>query len=260
MASIHEIYRYPVKGLNPEALPSAELHPYEGIEGDRAYAIAHGQTEFDPQHPVHLGKTRFLTLMTHPRLAELQLSALPGGAQVILRRGQHRVFTGDLRSADDRASLDRFLEAFIGSEAKGPPRLVTAPGHMFSDMREDCLSIVNLASVTALGKAVGRDLDPLRFRANFYLDGLPPWQEREWRENGRLQLGECVLEIIKHITRCNAINVNPGAARVDAELTKVLFKEFDGNCMGLYANVITPGVVRLGDRVEYPGYARQKDE
>jgi uncharacterized protein YcbX len=42
MAIIHSIYRYPVKGLSPEALPRIALAPGETVPGDRLYAIEIG--------------------------------------------------------------------------------------------------------------------------------------------------------------------------------------------------------------------------
>ena len=42
MAIIHSIYRYPVKGLSPEALPRIALAPGETVPGDRLYAIENG--------------------------------------------------------------------------------------------------------------------------------------------------------------------------------------------------------------------------
>ena len=43
----------------------------------------------------------------------------------------------------------------------------------------NAVSIINLASVRALAEAAGTAIDPLRFRANLYIDGLPAWAEFE---------------------------------------------------------------------------------
>ena len=50
MALIHSIYRYPVKGLSPEALPRIALAAGETVPGDRLYAIEN----FDPSAPAYL--------------------------------------------------------------------------------------------------------------------------------------------------------------------------------------------------------------
>ena len=49
MPSIAAIYRYPVKGLGPDPLDSAELTPGRTIAGDRLYAIENGPSGFDPR-------------------------------------------------------------------------------------------------------------------------------------------------------------------------------------------------------------------
>jgi MOSC domain-containing protein len=46
-----------------------------------------------------------------------------------------------------------------------------------SDAMMHAVSIINLASVRALEKRIGQSLDPLRFRANVYVDGWPPFAE-----------------------------------------------------------------------------------
>ena len=48
MATIQSIYRYPVKGLSPEALVRTSLSSGETIAADRTYAIENGPSEFDP--------------------------------------------------------------------------------------------------------------------------------------------------------------------------------------------------------------------
>ncbi len=61
--------------------------------------------------------------------------------------------------------------------ACGRARVVSAPGHRFMDIGApvpalmDCLSLINFASLRAVEAAMGRRLDPLRFRANICMDG-----------------------------------------------------------------------------------------
>ena len=66
------------------------------------------------------------------------------------------------------------------AELRGPPKIVHAAGHSFSDVAAKCVHIVNLASVRELERTLGRPVDPLRFRANLYLEGVAPWAEFGW--------------------------------------------------------------------------------
>ncbi len=250
MAAVQSLYRYPIKGLNGERLPSALLRAGQGIAEDRAFAIAHGKTDFDPEAPIHLGKMKFLTLMTHPRLAELRVECGEenNGLTAVFHRDK-QVLKVSLGDDDGVSSFNEFLDDFIGSEAKGTPKLVTAGGHMFSDIREDCVSVINISSVQAVGDALNMELDPLRFRANLYLEGLPAWQERDWQQGDELDIGSCRLRVMRHIVRCAATNVDLETARTDHDIPAVLRRSFERDHMGVYAEVIAGGPVVPGDRV-----------
>ena len=71
-ARITGIYRYPVKGLTPEALPHAELKIGETLRSDRRYAIENGPSGFDPAAPKWLPKPHFLMLQRDEWLAPLR--------------------------------------------------------------------------------------------------------------------------------------------------------------------------------------------
>ena len=77
-----------------------------------------------------------------------------------------------------------------------------------SKVAAKCVHIVNLASVRELERTQGRPVDPLRFRANVYLEGVEPWAELGWigKEIG---LGEATLAVFARTRRCEATNVDP---------------------------------------------------
>ena len=50
-ARIADLYRYPVKGLSPEPLPSVSVQPGQTFPVDRRYAIENGPSGFDPAAP-----------------------------------------------------------------------------------------------------------------------------------------------------------------------------------------------------------------
>lgn len=77
-----------------------------------------------------------------------------------------------------------FVYGLLGSpEDKSPPRLVSArvpsPIH-FMDKPDNVISLVNLETVRQVSRDIGQYLDPLRFRSNFYIDGVPAWREFDW--------------------------------------------------------------------------------
>ena len=48
------------------------------------------------------------------------------------------------------------------------------------DKPENLISLINLATVRSLEAQWGYEIDPLRFRANIYVDGFGPWREFDW--------------------------------------------------------------------------------
>jgi uncharacterized protein YcbX len=110
------------------------------------------------------------------------------------------------------------------------------------------VSIVNRASVAALAEAAGADLDPLRFRANFYVEGVPGWEEMAWTGQ-RLRIGEATLEIIEPIERCAAIEIDPASGAREPHLLATLSRRFGHVSMGVFAAVRRGGRVACGDPV-----------
>src|SRR5262245_53321841 len=70
--SIRAIYRYPVKGLSPQALDRTPLSIGLTIPADRLYAIENGPSGFDADTPAYFPKQRFIMLMRNERLASLR--------------------------------------------------------------------------------------------------------------------------------------------------------------------------------------------
>src|SRR5438477_281962 len=86
------------------------------------------------------------------------------------------VARGDLRTPAGRAAVEQFFAGFCSDELRGPPRVLHAAGHSFSDVAKKVVSIINLASVAAIETAVGAPVNPLRFRGNVYVAGWPAWR------------------------------------------------------------------------------------
>ncbi len=109
MSEIVSIYRYPVKGLSPEALASVRVEAGETLPFDRAWAIENGPSKFDPEAPQHLPKIAFLMLMRNERLAALHTSFDEAARTLTIRKGGEVVAEGSLETDDGRAALCRLL-------------------------------------------------------------------------------------------------------------------------------------------------------
>jgi uncharacterized protein YcbX len=244
---IHSLYRYPVKGLSPQALTFADLEAGGYFPGDRMFALENGPSHFDPAAPEHQPKVKFLMLMRNAALAGLATIYDDASGVLTVARDGAEVARGDLRDALGRASIEDFLTGYLGEEIRGPVRLLAAPGGFrFTDSKSGFVSLVNLSSVGAIGEAVGAPVDPLRFRANLYLEGLEPWAEARLLGQA-LEVGGARLEIVKIIDRCAATSVEPGSGRRDMDVVQTLRKSFGHIDCGVYARVARGGRVAVGD-------------
>lgn len=245
---IASIYRYPVKGLSPEPLQRVGLHAGLGLPHDRRFALAHGSTQFDIDAPSWMPKTNFLMLMRNERLARLKTQFDDASGVLTIQRDGKTVASGNLQEVAGRAIIEQFFAAYMGSEARGAPRLLEAPGHMFSDVAKKVVSIIGLDSVRDLERVVRAPVDPLRFRANVYIQGGRPWQEFDWIGK-EIRLGEVRLRGVKRIVRCAATNVDPDSGQRDLNIPLSLQQGFRHTDTGVYAEVLDGGTIAVGDDV-----------
>ena len=246
---IETIYRYPVKGLTAEAMEDVLLSAGETLPHDRRFALAQGDSAFDPAAPSWLPKRNFACLMVNARLALAHSAFDARTGELAIRIPGAGLFLGDTRTPEGRAAIAAHLTAFLGEEARGIPRFLEAPGHSFSDVAKKVVSIIGLSSLHALEQATGTTLDPLRFRANVYVSGGSPWAEFDWigRE---ILLGQARLRIVKRIVRCPATEVNPVTGERDAEPPRWLRQHFGHADLGVYAEVIEGGRISTGDTLQ----------
>jgi uncharacterized protein YcbX len=250
MPAVAAIYRYPVKGLGPERLDAAELSPGRTIAGDRRYAIENGPSGFDPAHPAYLPKNRFLMLMRNERLAELRTVFEEATHTLVISAERREVARGNLRTAEGRAAIERFFAEFCADELRGPPKVLSASGHSFSDVARKVVSIINLASVAAVEDMVGAPVHPLRFRANLYVEGWPAWSELDL-VGREIAVGRSArLKVVKRIERCAATNVDPDTGIRDLAVPQALMQNLRHTDCGVYGEVIVGGSITEGDEVE----------
>jgi len=249
-AKIQGIYRYPVKGLSPEPLSRTELSAGRTIPFDRMYAIENGPSGFDPASPAYLPKQRFLMLMRNARLAELR-TAFDEASHVFSIRSEKRVVAqGDLRTPDGCGTIERFFAEFCADELRGPPKILYAPGHSFSDVARKVVSIINLASVAELENAAGAPVHPLRFRGNLYVEGWPAWREFDLM-GSEIAVGPSArLKVVKRIVRCAATEVDPDTGIRDLPVPRTLMDTYGHADCGVYAEVIEGGPIATGDAVD----------
>ena len=252
MMTIAALYRYPMKGFSPEPLQHADIAAGGTMPLDRAFAIGNGEIAFDPAAPAYFPKTHFLMLMRNERIAEFRTRFDDATGVFSIFRGEALEVEGPLDTAEGRSRIESWIAANFSGELRGAPKILSAPGHSFSDKKAKVLHLVNLASVRALEKATGRRVDPLRFRPNVVIDGAEAWEEHGW-EGATLSFPQLMCTVESRTSRCAATNVEPGSGRRNMDIPRTLDEHY-GHCdFGVYLVATVDGTLAIGDRVLRPG-------
>lgn len=246
-ARLAAITRFPIKGLSGESLDTVRLISGEHMPGDRRFAIENGPSGFDPRKPEHQEKSKFLVLARQAALARLQTRFDDATSGLSIAEDGVEVLNERLDTASGRSAVAGFFRMFLDGALAGEPRVLEAPpGFRFMDSRSGFVSIVNLATVRALEKETGASLDPVRFRANLLVDGVPAFSEFDWIDR-KIAIGEVVLRGLKRTERCAATTVNPRTAMRDHMIPAILMRTYGHADCGIYASVAQGGRLRCGD-------------
>lgn len=119
------------------------------------------------------------------------------------------------------------------------------------------LTLVSSESVAELGRRFGvEEIDARRFRMLLEVEGAAPHEEDTWAGR-RVRIGEAVVEIGGPVPRCATTTRDPSTGKRDLDTLREIAAyrgKRDGKHVdfGVYATVVQPGRVRVGDPVE-PG-------
>jgi uncharacterized protein YcbX len=244
------LYRHPVKGFTPERLDRVRLAAGAHFPCDRMYAVEDGPCGFDPEAPVHIAKQRFTVLAKIAEVAKARTHYDEATAVLSVEAEGRDPLAACLAEVAGRDAFAAWLTGFLGANATGPLSVLVAPqGHRFMDHPRGFVSIVNLASVRDLAARIGRPVDPLRFRANLYVEGWPAWSENA-ADGGVVRMGAGEARVLKPITRCVAAHVDPATGERDMDVVKALFDHYGHMLCGIYVEVVDGCELAPGDPVE----------
>ncbi|MFE3460622.1 MOSC domain-containing protein [Nocardiopsis aegyptia] len=252
---------HPVKGLSAQSLEEVALTAGHGFPHDRVLALARPDGGYTPGLRTGLPKDRFYMLAVDERLAGLdtRLDTATGVLRVSVRG--HEVLAADLGEPEGVAEATAFFARVLDLPEGARPLLAREEGRRFTDVAKysdammNTVSLINVASVRDFGERVGAEVDPRRFRANLYVDGLEPFAERDLVDR-EFTIGGVRLRGVLRTKRCAATEVHPRRGRRDLSIPRLLMAEYGNSEMGVYAEVLTDGTVRPGDAVTIPEESR----
>ncbi|HKY29394.1 MAG TPA: MOSC N-terminal beta barrel domain-containing protein [Pyrinomonadaceae bacterium] len=266
---VREIVRYPVKSMAGIATESAMLG-WHGLDGDRRFAFR------------RMGDSGGFPWLTASRLPELLLYqpiALDQSTGEPIELDQS---TGEPLPTHVRTPAGLCLElrgaelkAEIGERLGSEVELMKLNHGMFDEATVSVISLATIAGISHevehlqvgkgsrrvsaapppldIAREVGVDLDRRRFRANIYVEteARDPFLEDAW-VGGTLVFGDSdprpAVSVTMRDVRCVMINIDPDTAEQDARIMKTVVR-LNQNNAGVYATVVRPGLIHVGDRV-----------
>lgn len=245
--NLHEIWRYPIKSLGGAQVQRTVLNPGQGLPQDRRWGLARPGTDAANSKGWQ-SKAQFVALVRNHALAALEcrFDDLTGRFSFEGPDGLHA--EGNLMSPEGRLAIAGGVAKHLGLDQDQTPELVEAQEIGYFDTTQGPVSLLNMASHRALETALGHALDPVRFRMNFWIEGMEPWAEALW-PGKRVQVGKAILRITEPTGRCKATHVNPQTGEVDVKVMHALKGNFGHTDMGVYAIVESGGPVNVGDAI-----------
>jgi GntR family transcriptional regulator/MocR family aminotransferase len=250
MISVSKMYRYPIKGLSAQPLSSVVLETDKPFPQDRIFALVRPGAPIDRNDPKWAKKGLFVMLMLEENLARVNTSLDVDSLLLKVTQHNQQVMAAQLADETDRAKVENFFWQLLPT-LRAPPVLVRSAGGHFMDKPDNVISLINLATVRSLEQQWGIEIDPLRFRANVYIDGAKPWEEFDW-VGGEIKIGGAVFAVDRKNGRCGATNVNPTTGRRDLDIPGSLRAAFGHKNLGVYLVVRDAGEIAVGDSVFAP--------
>jgi uncharacterized protein YcbX len=142
------------------------------------------------------------------------------------------------------------LQKLIVEKFGSPVELMKLKHGIFDDAS---VSVINLATIAAIGREAEQDLDTRRFRANIVIatESTEPFLEDGWI-GGRLVFGDYETGPIVNLTlrdlRCVMINLDPNTAQPDPRIMKAAVR-LNNNNAGAYGAVARTGRLSVGQPV-----------
>jgi uncharacterized protein YcbX len=180
-------------------------------------------------------------------LIAVQEDGLAGDRRAALYVNSEHARTGKTYRGKENNLLHTIVEpdeARNVAESRGVEVEVRA-GERYFDARP--VSLILDRWIAEVETALGKKLDPLRWRPNFYVHGQAGLKESDLIDK-RIALGSVVLHVIKSIGRCVTTTYDQSTGESDPDVLGYVARERD-NQMGIYCEVEQPGDVRRGDAV-----------
>jgi uncharacterized protein YcbX len=175
-ARVSHLWRHPIKGHGVEAVASVTLAAGATMPWDRVWAIAHEAARVRPGASDWAQCANFTRGAKSFELMAIRAEVDETAGRVTLSHPRREPLTVDPDDAGDAARLVAWVTP-LSNPDRAQPAFVVRAGRGMTDSDFPSVSILNRASLDALGHRIGRPLAMERFRGNVWLDGLEPFAD-----------------------------------------------------------------------------------
>jgi len=258
MARVAALYRYPVKGFNPEECESLTVLDEGRIAGDRVFGVRFADTE--AADDAWSRKTGMLALVNTPGLANFRVKFDEKAFRLRINFADTLLCDEELNSEGrnriSAALADYVLKMDGNPLSDHPERLplrVVGDGFTprYHDDEAGRITLHGRGSLQALATALGTQVSEIRFRSNIAIEGADAWEEQHWIGQ-RIRVGAVEFHVVKPKTRCLATHANPETGQRDLPILTTLTRAF-GQEDPTFAVAMLPsgvgGPIHVGDHV-----------
>ena len=253
--TISSISYCPVKSVSFQNIQLCEIKKNLGIVNDRIFAFSRNvdleKAKLIEKDANERKLNYFLTLKNSPVLNKYNF--VYENNKLTLNSNNKDIISISADDPSERLLLANKLMELENSLLK-PITLLKNIDHPFFDTSHsknifNSMSLINLNSIKDFEKKVNEIIEPQRFRANFYIDGIDPWEERNWI--GKIiKINNVSFKVEKNIPRCVAINLKPKTDDNSLNLLQSLKKSYNHFDMGIYLVSLDDGKVEIGNNIE----------
>jgi uncharacterized protein YcbX len=258
-ATISSINYCPVKSVSFQTIEKCEIKKDVGIIGDRIFAFAKDldldkAQLFEKSPEERKGKwNKVLTLKNSPVLNKYNF--LFKENKLTLTFKDKEILTINASELSERQLLsNKILE--LENSLKKPIVLMKNEELPFFDTSisnkvdfVNSVSLLNIQSINDFQKKIDKKVEISRFRGNICIDGIKPWEEREWIGK-TIKINNISFKVEKNIPRCVAINLKPATDDNSLNLLQSLKKNYNHFEMGIYLTALDDGEINLDNKVE----------
>ena len=256
MTTVTGLYQYPVKGLSPQPVKAVRVQAGKPFPFDRVFALARPGVAVTVEEPKWAKKGMFVMLMLDEGLASVRTHLDEKTLMLTVEDGDRPVLSANLNDQAVHRDVEDFFHR-LAPTLRATPTLVRAHDGHFMDKPDNVISLINLATIRSLEQQWGFAIDPLRFRANIYIDGPPAWEEFNW-VGSDIRIGKALFRVDRRNGRCGATNVDPLTGRRNLDIPGSLRRTFGHKDLGVYLLALADADLAVGDGVQLPGAAASR--